>query len=99
MSDNPHDPFHVPKDGYVGAQSVDGMVPLFIPSLISVLLNREKAKGAPLTESEVLGFRDAATCVMTPVDTAAHVTDVRGYADIDPSNCWDEFLKFKASEE
>jgi len=42
------------------------LVPVFIPSLVSVLLKHERDKGTPLTEDEVLAIRDKATAVMLP---------------------------------
>jgi hypothetical protein len=99
MPYEPHNPYEVPPDGYSGVRSSESLVPVFIPSLIAVLLNRESAKGEPLTEAEVLAIRDAAVCVMTPIDKVSAVEDVRGYTDIDPENCWDEFLEYKSSSD
>lgn len=61
-----------------------------IPSLVATLLNREKAKGAPLTEEEVIAIRDAAPSVALTRDQVAQVEERRGYLDIDPENCWTE---------
>jgi hypothetical protein len=64
-----------------------------VPSLVSTLLNREKAKGSPLTEAEVLGIRDTAPAIAMPPDVAAKVEAERGYKDIDPENCWEEWQR------
>ena len=62
-----------------------------VPSLVSTLLNREKEKGSPLTEAEVLAIRDSAPAIAMPPDVAAKVEADRGYKDIDPENCWEEW--------
>ncbi len=60
-----------------------------VPSLVATLLNREQAKGSPLTQSEVETIRDQIECiVMTPEQRAA-VDESRGYSDIDPEVAWD----------
>jgi uncharacterized protein YegJ (DUF2314 family) len=64
---------------------------LFIPSLVATLLNRENAKGTPLTEEEVIAIRDSAPCVTVPPDVAAKMEMERGYSDLDPENCWVEW--------
>ncbi len=94
MSYQPHDPYDVPAEGYSGVRSSEGLIPVFIPSLISTLLNREDAQGEPLTKAEAIAIRDAAPCVMTPVDKVKAVEDARGYADIDPEDCWEGFLHY-----
>ncbi len=99
MAYQPHKPYEVPPEGYAGVRSSEGLVPVFIPSLISLLLNREQVKGEPLTEAEILSIRDSAICVMTPVDKVQAVVEARGYDDIDPENCWQEVLQNKSSEE
>lgn len=97
MAYEPHRPYEVPDDGHSEVRSSEELVPVFIPSLIAVLLNRETAKGEPLTEAEALAIRDKAVCVMTPVDKVAAIEEARGYVDIDPENLWQAFLECKAS--
>lgn len=65
----------------------------FVPSLVSVLWGREKDKGSPLTEQEVLAIRDAAVTVALPSESAAAVEEARGHRDINPGNCWEEWQK------
>jgi phage terminase Nu1 subunit (DNA packaging protein) len=60
----------------------------FVPSLVATLLNRERSKGAPLTEQEVLDIRDNAAAIALPADEAAAVEAERGYKDIDAANVW-----------
>ena len=40
------------------------LVPTPIPALIAILVNKEREKGSPLSESEVLEIRDNAVCMM-----------------------------------
>lgn len=69
------------------------LVLMFIPSLVSVLLNRENAKGTTLTENEVLEIRDKAIVVALPENQALAVVEQRGYQDIDPDHCWEQWQK------
>ena len=38
-----------------------------VPALVAVLLNKEKEKGSPLTEDEVINIRDGAACIAMPI--------------------------------
>jgi hypothetical protein len=71
----------------------DNLIIYPIPSLVATLLNRERAKGAPLTEEEVIAIRDTAPSVAMTREDAAKVDERRGYLDIDPENCWAEWQK------
>ena len=64
-----------------------------IPSLIDELSYFEKAKGSPLTEQEVLEIRDKGVTITLPPDEAAKVETARGYKDINPDNCWEEWQR------
>ncbi|HWA49893.1 MAG TPA: hypothetical protein VG742_16595 [Dongiaceae bacterium] len=66
-----------------------------IPSLVSILLGREEEKGSPLTEQEVLNIRNQAVAVALPVEAAANVVKERGYRDIDPDHCWEEWQRYR----
>ena len=92
--DSPH-PLEVPSDGYAGAKPSPDLVPVFIPTLAALLLNREKEKGSDLTPEEVLAIRDQATCMMMRRDLAAAMDEKRGYSDLNPERCWEEFLDLK----
>lgn len=61
------------------------------PSLVATLLNRERAKGAPLTRSEVNEIRDACPCIAMTPEQLARVEGERGYSDIDPEQVWEEW--------
>ena len=70
------------------------MIVLFIPSLISLLVSKAEEKGSPLTEEEVLAIRDNATAIVTDAQGVLAVAERRGYQDIDPEHCWEEWLDF-----
>lgn len=73
----------------------EDLVPSFVPALVAVLLNREKAKGEPLTEQEVLYIRDNAVAVMVPRSTEQVLAQRREYDDIDPENVWAEWQRLR----
>ncbi len=73
----------------------EALVPVFMPSLASILLHHEKKKGAPLTEDEALAIRDRATVVMSPVSVAREVEAKRGYRDVEPEFCWLEWCSLR----
>lgn len=68
-----------------------------IPSLISILVNREEEKGSALTEAEVIEIRNGCKAVAMPRDVAAKIDAERGYKDIDPVLCWEEWLEVRKS--
>jgi len=69
----------------------DNLVIMPMPSLVATLLNRERAKGSPLTEAEVIHIRDNAPSVAVPRDIVPTIEEQRGYIDVDPENCWEEW--------
>ena len=71
------------------------MTIVFIPSLVAVLLGKEREIGRALTQQEVESIRDSATAVRMPVDVAKEMIKERGYLDIDPENAWEEWLLYK----
>jgi hypothetical protein len=64
-----------------------------VPSLVATLLNRERTKGSPLTEEEVIQIRDSCEAIAVPRDVARKMDESRGYLDIDPENCWEEWQR------
>lgn len=77
--------------------SNNDLVFVFMPSLVATLLNRERAKGSALTEAEVLAIRDGAQVVASPPDVALKVEEGRGYKDIDPERCWEEWQQARVN--
>jgi hypothetical protein len=62
-----------------------------VPSLVATLLNRERTKGSPLTKEEVIQIRDNCEAIAVPRDVARQMDESRGYRDINPENCWEEW--------
>ncbi|CDX13561.1 conserved hypothetical protein [Mesorhizobium sp. SOD10] len=76
--------------------SDDGKLIIYItPSLVATLLNRERAKGSPLTEEEVIQIRDSCPAIALTREDARRVDESRGYLDIDPENCWEEWQRVR----
>ncbi|MBB5850259.1 hypothetical protein ACFQ05_23900 [Amycolatopsis umgeniensis] len=69
----------------------DDLVIEFVPSLIALLLAAERSKGSPLVEEEVFDIRDGATCIRTPRSLSEAMAEQRGYADLDPERCWEQW--------
>ena len=65
------------------------------PSLVATLLNRERAKGSPLTEDEVIQIRDSCPAIALTQEDAKRVDESRGYLDIDPEKCWEEWQRVR----
>jgi hypothetical protein len=67
------------------------LVPTPIPALVAILLNKEKEKGYPLTENEVLNIRDNAVCMMLPISAREKMEESRGYPDLNPEYVWEQW--------
>ena len=76
--------------------SSENLLPVFIPSLVALLIKAEELKGSSLTRNQVLAIRDNANCVMLPSSAKAEMEEERGYADIDPEDCWQDWLVVRA---
>ncbi len=74
------------------------MAVVFIPSLIALLMQAERQKGSLLTQQEVEEVRDNATCVSVPDEIARHLEPSRGYSDIDPLRCWEQWITYRAAD-
>jgi hypothetical protein len=77
--------------------SEDDVVPVFIPALVALLIRAEELHGAPLTRNQVVAIRDNAHCVMLPPAVKAEMEKTRGYTDVDPQRCWEDWLIVRAS--
>jgi hypothetical protein len=73
----------------------DNLVIYPMPSLVATLLNRERQKGSPLTEAEVLSIRDNCPSVVMTRDDAERIDLDRGYKDIDPERCWEDWSQVR----
>lgn len=71
------------------------LIPFFMPSLAAVLANAEQAKGAALTEAEVIAIRDKATCIMMEREDAEQMEVSRGYRDVEPEDCWADWHRLR----
>ena len=69
----------------------DPLCLVFIPALVTILLNVEKTMGRPLTEAEVVAIRDKAVCMAMPASEAAMMEAKRGYPDIVAEAVWPEW--------
>ena len=76
--------------------SDDDLLPVFIPALVALLMRAEELNGGPLTRNQAFAIRDNANCVMLPPSTKAEIDEERGYADIDPERCWEDWLIVRA---
>lgn len=72
--------------------SEEPVVIVFVPALAPLLVRAEQLKGAPLTEAEVVRIRDEAICVTMTQSQARALAENRGYDDLDPENCWSQWL-------
>ena len=77
--------------------SDDPLIPVFIPALVLILVNEERAKGSPLTREEILAIRDKGVCIMLPQSMATKAAQDRGYDDIDPEFAWEEWQDIRAT--
>lgn len=75
----------------------DKLVIYPMPSLVATLLNREQAKGSPLTEAEVIEIRDGCHSIAVPIEVPAKMDAERGYQDIDPEQCWEQWQEVRKS--
>jgi len=81
---------------YANVNSTDGdRVLVFLPALGTLLGLYEEAKGSPLTQEEVYAIRDNGVVVMMERADVAKLEEQRGHRDIDPEDCWNEWLEFR----
>jgi hypothetical protein len=74
----------------------DDLFPVFTPALVALLIHAEELKGSPLTRNQMIAIRDDADCVMMPLAAKADLDEERGYADIDPEQCWEQWQIVRA---
>ena len=64
-----------------------------VPSLVATLLSKERDKGSPLSEEEVLEIRDNAPSIALTAEDQQRLIERRGYEDIDPEDAWNEWVR------
>ena len=57
-----------------------------VPALIDLLSIKERNRGSPLTEAEIVGIRDKAICIALPRAERIAMDEARGHADLDPDS-------------
>ena len=67
----------------------------FMPSLIALLVAEERKLGRTLDRSEAENIRDAASVVAAPRSALDALEKSRGYRDIDPERCHEEYLRVR----
>lgn len=77
--------------------SDDELLPVFMPALVALLIKAEELNGTALTRHQVIAIRDNADCIMMPAAAKAEMEEDRGYPDIDPERCWEEWLAVRAA--
>ena len=63
----------------------------------SKVLNKERGKGCPLSERNVLAIAQNCECIAMPLHAKSEVVESRGYSDIDPENAWEEWRLIRDS--
>ena len=73
----------------------DPIVPLFVPSLVTILKAAEDEKCSPLTEEEVINIRDISIVVTAPFTIRDEIWESRGYNDVSIENCWQDWCEIR----
>jgi hypothetical protein len=77
------------------------MVTVFLNPLITLLAGRERQKGSPLTEHEVLEVRDSAACTRMPLSQAemfyASLDGQMPIPTLNPERIWEEWQEVRVS--
>lgn len=68
---------------------------IFIPPLVYLLGYAERNKGEPLKEEEVINIRDNDITMTISRERKKLLEESRGYVDIDPENCWQEWQEIR----
>lgn len=68
---------------------------VYMPSLIYMLQTNERRKGSDLTKEEVEEICDKAHFKIVELSQLKEIAESRNYKDINPENCWNEWLQFK----
>lgn len=68
---------------------------IYMPSLIYTLAAHESNKDRDLTEKEVEQICERANVMITEISQYKQMQAFRSYKDINPKNCWKEWLHYK----
>jgi hypothetical protein len=79
------------------ADDNDPLCLVFVPALVAILHRAEQIKGEPLSQAQVLAIRDEATCITLPYSVAQTMDAERGYDDIRPEYCWEDWQAVRSS--
>jgi hypothetical protein len=71
----------------------EGLLLVFVPSLVALLTRAEELKGGALTRDEVLRIRDASNVLVTTPPAARAIEERRGYSDLDAAEPWEGWLR------
>lgn len=74
----------------------EGLVAVYVPSLITLLAAAEGSKGSSLTRDEVTDIRDRGVCIMLTQAEARKIAEAQGYTDINPDHVWDQWQEIRA---
>lgn len=67
------------------------LVPMIIPSLVAMLLNKERQLGRALEPQEVSKLVEQSPCIAMERAHALELEKSRGYADIEPALAWEQW--------
>lgn len=73
----------------------DPLCLVFIPALVAILHRMETDKGLPLTEAEVIDITNRSVCVKMRYSHALALEEKRGYRDIRPEQCWEDWQQVR----
>lgn len=76
----------------------DPLEPVPVIPLRATFAMVENTNGRPLTEEEALKLRDDCPCILLPRSKKHVMAQTRGYEDLDPEHCWEQWLALKASQ-
>lgn len=87
-----HNPFGVWRLEAAGsAEKLTELTPVFMPSLVAMLLAAENKAGRALTREQVEAIRDESTCIAMKPRDAQQMERMRGYADLEPALAWEQW--------
>ena len=80
------------SDNQGSGQEEEDLVPVFVPSLLTVLGSHENEKRRALSQNEVEELVDRSVVVLLTGNAAEELEVSRGYVDIDPESAYSEWI-------